>query len=95
MVVSLKWTPPSPRNGPYVLQLSYTAKQTPPFPEGRAESSNGSTTLAQNTSQFMVSNALPFANYSFTVYAMNVKFGLLGVRKSIAIRSQPVGKLYH
>ena len=92
VLVSLEWTPPSPRNGPYTLQLNYTAEQTPPYPADRVDSDSGSRKLPQNTSQFTIRNALPFANYTVTVYGTNVKLGLVGVADSTTIRSQPIGK---
>ena len=92
VLVSLKWTPPSPRNGPYMLLLNYTAEQTPPYPASRADNNSNSIMLSQNTSQFTIRNVLPFANHTVTVYAVNVKLGFVGVADSTTIRSQPIGK---
>ena len=92
VLVFLKWTPPSPRNGPYMLQLNYTAEQTPPYPASRADSDSSSIMLPQNTLQFTIRDVLPFANYTVTVYAVNVRLGFAGVADSTTIRSQPIGK---
>ena len=92
VLVSLVWTSPSPRNGPYTLQLNYTEEQTPPYPASRANKNSNSKTLPQSSSQFTIRNALPFANYTVTIYAVNIKLGLVGVADSTSIRSQPIGK---
>ena len=92
MLVSLEWTPPSPRNGPYMLQLNYTAEQTPPYPASRANSDSGRIILPQDTSQFTIEGALPFAEYVVIVSAFNVKLGLLGVSDNATGRSEVIGK---
>ena len=93
VVVSLQWVPPSPRNGPYELQLSYTAEQTPPYPAERAKDESDMVTLAQDTSQFSIREALPFAVYSVTVRAINKKLQVYGNEESITVRSEPTGEL--
>ena len=92
VLVALRWIPPSPRNGPYRLELNYTAMQNPPYPAVRAMSDSGTETLPQNTSQFTIGGALPFANYFISVRAINLKLKLNGVASSIDIRSLATGE---
>ena len=93
VLVTLNWLPPSPRNGPYNLELSYTAEQAPPYPAERKLTDSATQTLNQNTSQFTIQGALPLALYSVTVRAINIKLNLLGVADSTNIRSKPSGEL--
>ena len=92
VLVSLKWLPPSPRNGSYNQELSYTAEQAPPYPADRKLTDSGRKILNQNTSQFIIQGALPYSLYSVTVRAINIKLSLLGVVDSTTIRSEPTGE---
>ena len=92
VLVSLSWLPPSPRNGPYNLELSYTAEQAPPYPAERKLTDSATETLTQNTSQFTIQRALPYALYNVTVRAINIKLGLLGMADGDIFRSEPTGE---
>ena len=92
VLVSLQWIPPAPRNGPYELELNYTAVQHPPYPAARAMNDSGTATLPQHTSNFTVGEALPFANYSISLRAINIKLRLKGVASNTDIRSLATGE---
>ena len=92
VLVSLVWLPPSPRNGPYRLELNYTALQFPPYPAVRSMRRSGTKTLDQNTSQFTIRGALPFAYYILSIRAINLELKLKGLAGYTVICSLAIGE---
>lgn len=78
--VEITWDGPSRRNGLYGYNLTYFAAQLDPYPEPRRQTVSVQTASLDGDMQgrFTISdsNALPFANFSVTVFAFNLKRGM-------------------
>lgn len=94
VIVRLTWTAPSLRNGSFNYNLTYTALQTDDFPEVRRNTSQDSVIIAGSMEEFTIEDALPFANYSFTIFAFNIKLNAPGDSETEASRSVAIGKYF-
>ena len=94
VIVTVIWEPPSDRNGPFNYSLTYSAEQLPPYPEGRRNSTADSQILTGDQNQYIINNGLPFANYTVTIYAFNIKRTLPGPSESAEHRSLALSEFY-
>ena len=93
VIVEFTWNASSPRNGPFNYNLSYTADQTPPYPQERRFTGSNSLILSgERETTFTIESALPFAIYNVTIFAFNIRLGLPGVGDTASIRSEAVGE---
>ncbi len=93
MVVTIDWSAPSDRNGAFYYNLTYTADQTPDYPQERRKTSSDSRVLLGSRERYIIENGLPYAVYSVTITAVNTKYGLPGASRSEEHRSLPIGNL--
>ena len=93
VIVTITWNPPSARNGTFNYSLAYTADQTPGYPPERRQTGSGSFVLPGSNDQYIIKDALPYANYSVTIFAFNIKRNLPGPSNSVTHRSLAISKL--
>ena len=93
VIVTVTWEPPSNRNGPFNYNLTYSAEQLSPYPEGRRKSMADSLILTGDQNQY-INNGLPFANYTVTIYAFNIKRTLPGPSETAQHRSLTLSEFY-
>ena len=94
VIVTVTWEPPSNRSGPFDYNFTYSAEQLSPYPEGRRNSTADSQILTGDQNQYIINNGLPFANYTVTIYAFNIKRTLPGPSESAEHRSSALSKFY-
>ena len=94
VIVTVTWEPPSNRNGPFDYNISYSAEQLSPYPEGRRNSMADSLILTGDQNQYIINNGLPFANNTVTIYAFNTKRTLPGPSSTAEHRSLALSKFY-
>ncbi len=90
--VTINWSAPSDRDGAFNYTLTYTADQTPEYPQERSKVSSGSLVLLGSMEQYVIEDGLPYAVYSVTITAYNLKRSLPGPSNSETHRSLPTGK---
>lgn len=89
----MMWTAPSLRNGPFDYNLTYTAEQIEPYPEPRRSMTEGTVIVNGELVEFVITDGLPFANYTITLFGFNLKLGVPGPSETITMRSKPLRKL--
>ena len=92
------------RNGPYNYRLSFTGTQSPPYPSERKREDDvrsmvvpGPSLEASRSASYTTMDALPYAVYTVTVSAYNIKRGetlFAGPPATAFERSMAIGK-YH
>ena len=92
VVVRMTWTAPSLRNGSFDYNLTYTAAQMGNFPESRRNIAQDSMIVPGNMEEFTIEDALPFADYTFTIFAFNIKLNAPGDPETEANRSVAIGE---
>ena len=92
--INITWTPPSIRNGSFNYDLSYVARQDFTY-TSRIQSTSDKVELPFGTTSYVITNVLPFANYTITVVAFNRQFGRMFSSDNVIdrIRTQPISKL--
>ena len=92
--ITITWTPPSIRNGLFNYNLSYEARQDFTY-TFRIQTTSETVELPFGTTSYVITNVLPFANYTITVVAFNRQFGRMFSSDNVVnhIRTQPIGKL--
>lgn len=93
VVVTVEWSPTSNGNGDFYYNLTYTADQSPDYPQERGKTSGNSLLLPESRTEYTIVDGLPYAVYSVTITAINVKYGLPGPSAYIEHRSIPIGNL--
>ena len=92
VIVQITWTAPSLRNGSFNYNLTYIAVQTDNFPEFSRDTTQDSVIIAGSMEEFTIINALPFANYTITIFAFNIKLNAPGDAETEANRSVAIGE---
>ena len=92
--ITITWTPPSIRNGSFNYDLSYEARQDFSY-TSRIQTASETVELPFGTTSYVVTDVLPFANYTITVVAFNRQFGRMFSSDNVVnhIRTQPISKL--
>ena len=92
--INITWTPPSIRNGSFNYDLSYVARQDFTY-TSRIRNTSDTIELPFGTTSYVITNVLPFANYTITVVAFNRQFGRMFSSDNVidCIRTQPISKL--
>ena len=92
-MVQITWTPPSLRNGSFNYMLMYSADQTPPYPHQRRQSTSLGPVMVDGSQQeYVLPSGLPYANYTVTIHAFNIKLGVPGPSEMATHRSIPIGE---
>ena len=94
VIVEITWTAPSFRNGSFNYNLTYTAAQTDNYPELRRGTAQDSVIIAGRMEEFTIEDALPFANYTVTIFAFNIKLNAPGDSETEANRSVAIGEYF-
>ena len=89
----IEWVKPSDRNGSFHYSLEFEAEQLSPYPEDRQESVPSTTQRIDDGNQqnFIFEGALPFANYTITLTAVNTKLNRQGPNVSMEMRTIAIG----
>ena len=88
----IQWVKPSDRNGSFHYSLQFEAEQLSPYPEARRESVNLTQRIDDGNQQnFTFEGALPFANYTITLTAVNTKLNRTGPNVSMEMRTIAIG----
>ena len=92
-MITITWTPPSLRNGSYNYRLRYSARQA--FTNGENTPLTAPITLMGTQQSYNITDGLPYADYNFTIFAYNVKRGLLfkGSDTILPYQTIPIGEL--
>ena len=92
--ITITWTPPSVRNGSFNYDLSYEARQDFSY-TAHIQTASDTVELPFGTTSYVITNVLPFANYTITVVAFNRQFGRMFSSDNVVnhIRTQPISKL--
>ena len=73
--------------------LMYSAEQTPPYPQQRRQNASpGPVTVDGSQQEFVLPSGLPYANYTVTVHAFNIKLSVPGPSEMTTHRSIPIGE---
>ena len=73
--------------------LMYSADQTPPYPQQRRNSTSPDPVMVDGSQEeYVLPSGLPYANYTVTVHAFNIKLGVLGPSEMTTNRSIPIGE---
>ena len=84
---------PSLRNGSFDYVLTYSADQTPPYPQQRRRRVTLGPVMVDGSQQeYVVPSGLPFTNYQVTIYAFNIKHDLPGPSEMTTHRSLAIGE---
>ena len=98
VVFMITWNRPSLRNGSFNYSLTFEAEQLGSYPESRR------TTLPPQTITLPVGgerevhsfeDALPFANYTITLAAVNIKLNEPGRNETVQGRTIAIGEYSH
>ena len=90
---TINWQGPSDRNGSFRYSLLFEAKQLDPYPAARGtETGLQNRTLGGDASSFLFDNSLPFANYTITLTAVNIKLNKPGPSVVMEERTTAIGK---
>ena len=99
--LTITWTGPTLRNGPYNYRLNFTGTQSPPYPNERKREDDvrsmvvpGPSLEAFRSASYTTMDALPFALYTVTVSAYNLKRGealFAGPSTTVVERSMAIG----
>ena len=93
VTIRITWTPPSLRNGSFDYMLTYSADQTPPYPQQRRwRATSGPVMVDGSQQQYVVPRGLPYTNYQVTIYAFNIKRDLPGPSEMTTHRSLAIGE---
>ncbi len=91
--MTITWSAPSNRDGAFNYTLTYTADQTPEYPQERRKTSSDSLVLLGAREQYVIEDGLPYAVYSVNITAYNLKRSLSGPSNSDTHRSLPIGEI--
>ena len=90
---TINWQGPSDRNGSFQYSLSFEAKQLDPYPATRRnETGLQNMILGGDLRYFLFENSLPFANYTITLTAVNIKLNKSGPSTVVEERITAIGK---
>ena len=87
---TLTWTPPTAANGSYSQQLNYSF--TSAYTVGPTYNDSSNITLEQGRSEYVISNAFYFSNYTFVITTINLKYNINNGPVEIQNQSDPAGK---
>ena len=85
----LTWTPPTAANGSYSQQLEYSF--TSAYTVGPTYNDSSNITLEQGRSEYVISNAFYFSNYTFIITTINLKYYITNGPVEIQNQSDPTG----
>ena len=93
---TINWEKPSDRNGSFNYQLVFEAMQLDPYPEARQTNVSMTTRMLNNDDgnqeEDLIAEALPFANYTITLTAVNIKLNRSGPSTTVEGRTIAIGK---
>ena len=93
MIVEFEWDAPSTRNGSFNYILAYSAEQANPYPTERIRTAEDSFHINESSTESLrIEDALPYANYTVTIFAFNIKRGLRGPNATTMMRSDSRSK---
>ena len=73
--------------------LTFSADQTPPYPQQRKQSASlGPLIIDGSQQEYVVQSGLPYADNQVTVYAFNIKLGVQGPSETVTHRSLAIGE---
>ena len=93
---TINWKKPSDRNGSFNYQVMFEAMQLDPYPEARKTNVDMTNRTLNNDDgnleEFLFPEALPFANYTITLIAVNIKLNRSGPSTTVEGRTIAIGK---
>ena len=87
------WTPPLPSNGSYYQQFEYSFSSA--YTVGPQYNGSANVTLDQSENHYVISDALYFTNYTFTITTINIKYNISNGVFQIVYRSPSAGIKLH
>ena len=96
VMFSTDWVRPSGRNGSFGYLLQFEADQLEPYPQTRQSSVNLMNLALDDgdLETFTFEGALPFANYTITLTAVNAKLNKPGPSVTVEGRTTAIGKCF-
>ena len=86
---TLTWTPPTATNGSYSQQLNYYF--TSAYTVGPTFNNSSTLILEQGRSEYVVSDAFYFSDYTFVITTINLKYMINNGPVEIQNQSDPAG----
>lgn len=76
----------------YSYNLTYSASQTPPYPEQRSQHVMMQSIVGGSETNLMINNGLPFAEYTVIIFAFDIANNKEGPSTVQTQRTQAIGK---